>query len=193
MLQKMIETLKDKECKQVNVRIGLHYLKVKGGMKMEEKKEPIKVKLSTVIIILLILIVVIVGILWYCNIKISKENEAKNIERESLIEQEKKEETNTVNESRENNTASETKDLDVNSELVKGLYKYVLKYSDYEEKTVYQSQKVTKDTMENKLKLMTVFENLNELEADEVKTENQYGIEVKHILFKKETVENNAK
>ena len=36
----MIETLKDKECKQVNVRIGLHYHQSQGGTSMKKRNPP---------------------------------------------------------------------------------------------------------------------------------------------------------
>lgn len=160
---------------------------------MEENKGPIKLKLTTVILLFIILIIVMTGIFYYSSNPNNKTNHLADSEKESLLEKNEVITANTSNTNQSNNAISQAKELDINSNLVKKLYNYVLKYSDYEEKLVYQSLKVTNDTINNKLKLMTIFENLDESEADEIIKKNEYGIEVTHTLFNKETVEKKAK
>ncbi len=163
---------------------------------MEERKQPIKVRLGIVVLlfIILILVIVIIGMFcYYDNSNKSNVNQQNNIEKESVLQENKEDELNTLDISKSNDDLVEIKNLDINSDLVQKLYKYILKYSDYEETLVYQSQKVTKDTMNNKLKLMTIFENLNTSDADEIKNETEYGMQIAHTLFKKETVERKAR
>ena len=73
------------------------------------------------------------------------------------------------------------------------LYNYILKKSDYEENLVYLDKKVTNETIDNKLKLMTVFTNLEYSDIYETTTENEYGMSITHTLFKNESVEKKAK
>ena len=83
-------------------------------------------------------------------------------------------------------------ELDVNSELVKKLYEYILKDNDGSELIAYQNKKVTKDNLGNNVILMTVFENMSNEYADEVKKENRNGIEATHYYFDKDKVEKKA-
>jgi len=157
---------------------------------MKETKEPIKLKLTTAIFLIILLIAIIVGVFYYYN----KMNPSINTEKENSLPTNEPLLTtpSNVNTSEDITTISQVKELDINSNLVKDLYNYILKYSAYEENLVYQSQKVTGETIGNQLKLMTIFENLSETDADEVTTKDEYGIQVTHTLFKQETVEKKA-
>lgn len=73
--------------------------------------------------------------------------------------------------------------MDINSDEVKKLYNYILKNSDYQELTVYQTKKVTVEDMNNKLKLMTIFLNLEDKSLDETT----------HEFYSKEVVEEKAR
>ena len=88
---------------------------------MEDKKEPIKIRLSTVILlfIILILIIAIIGIVLYYP------NKSNIIDKASLTEKNNlKEDTSNVKiENIMNNIETEIKELDINSSQVQELYK----------------------------------------------------------------------
>ena len=87
-----------------------------------------------------------------------------------------------------------TEELDINSKLVQKLYNYILKDNDCVETIAYQSQKTTRENLENQVKIMTIFENIEDSEADSTKKETlDYGAVLIHYYFKKETIENKAK
>lgn len=162
---------------------------------MEDKKDPIKVKLSTAILLFIIflLIVVITGVCIYYNNK--KEKIDDTLLTTNMVVGQDKEEivTNTSNinmNEKENSNTSMLEQLDIYDELVQKLYKYILKYNDYDEKLVYQKQKVTNETISNKLKLNTIFYNLSENEASKVET-SEY--ENKIETFNKNIIELKAK
>lgn len=88
--------------------------------------------------------------------------------------------------------------LDINSQLVEKLYKYILKFNYYDETLVYQANKVTEDNLDNQIKLLTAFENLDESEAEKVKTTDYIGVVDEDgnsykYLYKKETIEQKVK
>lgn len=161
---------------------------------MEEKKEPIKIRLSTVILIFIIFILVIAMLAMYIfyNKKDDKQIvEKANIEKKiadneehntEVVNNQTKQETNII--------TSEEKEIDINSDIIQKLNKYILKFRADDEKIVYQSKKITSENMENKLKLATIFNNLTEKDASEV-IENTD--EQKQEIFKKEIVEKKAK
>lgn len=92
------------------------------------------------------------------------------------------------------NTNSDAKQLDINSELVQNLYKYILKVNSTSELLVYQNQKVTSSNLENITKLMTVFQNINDSEADRIQKEKlDYGEILEHYYFNTSTIKNKAK
>lgn len=158
---------------------------------MEQKKEPIKVRLTTVILvfIILLLILAICGMYFYYNMEINKKELNQN---ENIVETSNKTQE-TTNEVDKNLVSAEVKEIDINSNLVQELYKYVLKSNSCVEEIAYQNQKVTVDNLSNTAKLMTIFENIDDFEADDTKTnKTDYGIST-HYYFEKETIENKAK
>ena len=88
--------------------------------------------------------------------------------------------------------------LDISSELVQNLYKYILKFNYYDETLVYQENKVTEDNLDNQIKLLTAFENLSISEAKKVKTTDYTGVVDEDgnsykYLYDKEVVEEKVK
>ena len=84
--------------------------------------------------------------------------------------------------------------LDIESEGVKNLYKYIMKINTNQEELVYRSTKVTEKDLNNQLKLMTIFENVDESDASEIKMlTDENGYEVEHTYYTKETIEEVAK
>lgn len=162
---------------------------------MEEKKEPIKIKLSTAIM-LIIIIILIMGIFVYYNIFKNKDGriieEKSNNHINSVVESQiEMQNGNNIasNENKVSNEVNETKQIDVNSEIVKKLYNYVVKDNECVEEIAYQNQKVTIDNLNNKAKLMTIFENLDNSKADSTEKEDI----ITYYHFKKATVEKKAK
>ena len=159
---------------------------------MEDKKEPIKIRLSTAILvfIIFILIVAIIGIIMYYNGNKKQNNTNTNFINDAI--------NNISSESNMNETnitnVQKTEELDINSKLVQKLYNYILKDNDCVETIAYQSQKTTRENLENQVKIMTIFENIEDSEADSTKKETlDYGAVLIHYYFKKETIENKAK
>ena len=147
---------------------------------MEEKKGTLKIKLTTVILLFILLMLVVIGIFFYC-IRDNTINEANFKEnKNSLGENSIVGSNTTLDVSEPNYSTSKMQELDIHSDLVQKLYRYILKYSDYEENLVYQSEKITLETMDNKLKLMTIFENLTSTDADEITNKNEYDIPITH-------------
>lgn len=156
---------------------------------MKEKKEPLKLKLTTVVFMFIILLIVVVIAFFYIVNNKTSINQTNEIEKSQLFDANNTNTSNTTN----STNSTKTQQLNIDDKLVQELYNYILKYSDYEETLVYQSQKVTSETMDNKLKLMTVFENLSASDADDVTNSNEYGIQITHYLYKAETVEKKAR
>lgn len=152
---------------------------------MKKEKEPFCLKFSTAILLIILLLVVVLGIFYFCFVKKAKENNPISVEEAPMIGENKENKISS-------NNIPQIEELDINNELVQKLYQFVLKYSDYEETLVYQSQAVTIKTLPNLLKLRTIFENLSSSEADEVTHKTEYGLDITHTLFKKETVEKKA-
>ena len=162
---------------------------------MEEKKDPIKIRLSTAIMlfIIILLIIAIFGIIVYYNVVDSVNKDEKNANSINNIASELvKNEESIVNEIKTENNNIEN--LDINSESVQMLYKYVLKDNECIEEIAYQNQKVTSDNLDNKVKLLTVFENLDDEEADRMdKTKFESELEDINYYFSKEKIEEKAK
>lgn len=150
---------------------------------MNEKK----VSLGTVICIVIIFILIIVLGAMYVYYNYIPRKDINNM-------------VNT-NEDAENlnvNNMQSTTDLDINSKLVEKLYKYILKFNYYDETLVYQVDKVTTANLDNQIKLLTAFENLDESEAKKVKTTDLTGVADEDgnsykYLYKKEVVEQKVK
>ena len=172
------------------------YNKKIGDRNMENKKEPIKIRLSTVILIFIIfiLIIAIVGILFYYNRKIINTNKDNEIQPSNDIvingtETEKEKEK----ESSDSSTETKIEELDINSSEIQELYKYILKDNECIETIAYQNQKVTTNNLEDKAKIMTIFENIGDTEADSIEKETRDGEVLTHYYFKDSTIEKKAK
>ncbi len=177
---------------------------------MKQKKEPIKLRLTIVILLFLLLIIVVSSIfLYYINNSIIKSNNSNSIAKSNIptntntninTNANANSNTNTNSNSdainntpKENVVVPKVESIDISSDLIQKLYNYILKKSDYEENLVYLDKKITNETIDNRLKLMTVFTNLEYSDIYETTTENEYGMPITHTLFKKETVEKKAK
>lgn len=160
---------------------------------MSEKK----VSLGTVIclIIIFILIMCLAGMYVYYNF-IPRENVNNEI---NINENNNIENNDNINDKEQQITS-----LDINNQLVEKLYSYILKFNYYDETLVYQANKVTYSSIDNQLKLLTAFENLDESQAEKVKVEKndpQYGFisgveddgNVYKYVYKKELIEQKVK
>ena len=73
-------------------------------------------------------------------------------------------------------------------------YKYITKLNYSDEKIVYQTKKVTLSDLSNHLKLLTIFNNLKDTDANEIiELPSIYGITVTHTIFSKDTFEKKGK
>ncbi|MBR5227624.1 MAG: hypothetical protein IKV94_03205 [Clostridia bacterium] len=95
-------------------------------------------------------------------------------------------------------SANTIQNLKTDDNLVIKLYNYILKLNINGEKQVYQSQKVTNKNVDNEIKLLTIFENLELSDAQKVKTDEPAvrvdadGNAYKYV-YSKELVMNKAK
>lgn len=170
---------------------------------MKQKKEPINFKFTIVVLLFILLIFTVSGVfLHHINksiIKYENDNDNNIIDETDVpINTNSNSVSNTSQNTSKNNFEQDTlipklETLDISSDLVQKLYNYILKKSDYEENLVYLDKKVTNETIDNKLKLMTVFTNLEYSDIYETTTKNEYGMSITHTLFKNETVEKKAK
>lgn len=154
---------------------------------MSEKK----VSLGTVIclIIIFILIMCLAGMYVYYNF-VPREN----INNETNIN----ESNNTENNDNINDKEQQITSLDINNQLVEKLYSYILKFNYYDETLVYQDNKVTYSNIDNQLKLLTAFANLDKSQAEKVKATDYTGVveddgNSYKYLYKKEVVEQKVK
>lgn len=160
---------------------------------MEDRKESIKIRLSTVILvfIIFILLLVIAGIFVYYNI--ANKNDTDNTFENSILSENKDGKEEVIEEDEDIIKESKTEEIDVNSELVQKLYKLILKDNECIETIAYQNQKVTISNLENKAKLMTIFENMENSEATSTKTIKTDYEDMNQYYFSKEKVEEKAK
>lgn len=143
------------------------------------EKQPLKIKFSIAITLIIIFILIIAGIIYY---GVTRETENTNSENVTNNEN-----TNTLEQPK-------VTSLDIESEEVKNLYKYIMKINTNQEELVYRSTKVTEKDLNNQLKLMTIFENVDESDASEIKMlTDENGYEVEHTYYTKETIEEVAK
>lgn len=143
------------------------------------EKQPLKIKFSIAITLIIIFILIIAGIIYY---GVTRETENTNSENVTNNEN-----TNTLEQPK-------VTSLDIESEEVKNLYKYIMKINTNQEELVYRSTKVTEKNLNNQLKLMTIFENVDESDASEIKMlTDENGYEVEHTYYTKETIEEVAK
>lgn len=165
---------------------------------MKQKKEPINLKFTIVILLFILLIIAVSGVfLYHINKSIIKyEDDTTTTNNNILDKTDVPINTNSISNtttSKQDVAVPKVETLDISSDLVQKLYNYILKKSDYEENLVYSYKKVTNETIDNKLKLMTVFTNLEYSDIYETTTKNEYGVPITHTLFKNETVEKKAK
>ena len=147
----------------------------------KEEKEPIKVRLSTVILcfIIFILVIAMAGMYFYYN----KQDDSNKIEtkvEETINNNIEKKETiaNNINENTViTNNTSKTEELDINSELVKKLYNYVPLLGNDSPKfaNAYQDNKITIDNMDEKYMIAYAFEKLELSGTDKLPYENEDG------------------
>ena len=143
------------------------------------EKQPLKIKFSIAITLIIIFILIIAGIIYY---GVTRETENTNSENVTNNEN-----TNTLEQPK-------VTSLDIESEEVKNLYKYIMKINTNQEELVYRSTKKKKKNLNNQLKLMTIFENVDESDASEIKMlTDENGYEVEHTYYTKETIEEVAK
>ena len=168
-----------------------------------EDKNAAKISLSTFFLILTIIAIIVMGMFIYklnndkiAEIQKSTELQAQvdNLNNTVTNLQSK---INTVSQIISDDKISNTTNivnLDINSNQIQSLYKYIMTVNANQEELVYRTTKVTEQQLNNQLKLITVFQNLSANQADETKTiKDEYGISSVHKYFNKAKVENMAK
>lgn len=171
---------------------------------MEQKKELIRIKLSTIIVIILIILILACGGLYFLKRNAKEEDnipKQENItETEDMNQLENNiDEKNITNSNDTVEPVEETTQLDIQSSQVQKLYQYIEKFNYYEEKIVYQEKEVTNQTITNQLKLLTIFTNLDKKEAIESNMTKQELLEKtgaedsEYLRYKKETIDKKAK
>lgn len=133
---------------------------------MENKKEPIKIKLSTAILIFIIfiLIVTIIGIIFYYKIKYNT-NATQNKITENNSQMEIEKNSNEEND-KENNSDNEIQKIDTNTELIQKLNSYIPAIDYKIEKNAYQEKKVTLNELKNDFILRVAFTKLTLKDED---------------------------
>lgn len=164
---------------------------------MENKKEPIKIRLSTVILIFIIfiLIVIIIGSSFYYQRKI-KDNT--NLIQNKIIEnntQMKLKEISNENNNTENNNTIEnlTKKIDTNNELIQKLYNYIPAIDYKIQKNAYQDKKITLNELENGFLLRVAFTNLSLKNEDKKKISDEYDLDTGWYSFDANILQNKVK
>lgn len=162
-----------------------------------DEKEPIKIRLSTVILLFIIFILIIAMIFMYFYFTNSNKENTNIIENtvESTSENEFSNSLNTEDSIQEDTNATSTiKKIDINSSEVQQLYKYIMKVNPSQEELVYRNTKVTEKDLNNQLKLATVFENITRNDASKIKNvTDSYGSTTEHVYYSKNTIENMTK
>lgn len=167
---------------------------------MEEKKEPIKIRLSTAILlfIILILIIAIIGIVYYYQNKIKQNNEI-NLTENKLAESDVNMSYNgllnkEINTEKTDNASVEIiNDLDINSDLVQKLYSYIPAIDYKIQKNVYQDKKITLKEMKNDFLLMCAFRKLSLKNEDKKQISDEYGLETGWYSFDANILQNKVK
>lgn len=160
------------------------------------EKEPIRIKLSTVILLFIIFILIIAMIfmfLYFNNFQHTKQNEINaNLTNKSTIYSSN--DSDNVESSQPQDNISTPTSLNIESSEVKQLYNYIMKVNTNQEKLVYRNTKVTEKDLNNQLKLITIFKNVSKNDVSETKSvTDEYGYTTEHTYYKKEKIENIAK
>lgn len=163
-----------------------------------EEKEPIKIRLSTVILsfIIFILILAIIFMYFYFTNSSKESNNTIENNKESISENIISNFVNTSEpvQGESTNNVSTIKKLNINSNEVTQLYKYIMKVNSSQEELVYRNTKVTEKDLNNQLKLATIFENITRNDASNIKNvTDSYGYTTEHIYYSKNTIETIAK
>ena len=152
---------------------------------MEEKKEPIKIRLTTVILafIIFVLIIAIMGIVYYYQNRINNINKVNLTENEVNLNSNLKDDSNNIvkTDNTINNIEDKIKELDINSSKVQELYKKLLKSNDdiYGEGTCnesfYKDSKVDYNGLSNVEKIITVLQYIKDNPTEIVNTSSIDG------------------
>lgn len=144
-------------------------------------------KVKIIILVVLAIVIIIAGIL--IATRNNNNGELSNTVNETMANTSEPEE-----EPEEPKDESLETSLSVNSSEVKQLYDYILKVNENQEELTYRSETVTLEDLNDQLKIMTVFKNLSEDDADNTKqVTDEYGQTTKHVYYSKETVDKKAK
>lgn len=165
---------------------------------MEDKKEPIKIRLSTVILlfIILILIIAIIGIVFYYQNTINNNTnliENKIIKGNTQINSnESLDKENSVD--KFNNTNEKIiKKIDTNDELIQKLYSYIPAIDYKIEKNAYQDKKVTLSELKNDFILRVAFTKLSLKNEEKQKISNEYDVDSGWYSFDANILQNKVK
>ena len=141
------------------------------------------------VILILICIAIIIAVAFI----VAKDKLNTNNSNENVVGKE-----NQTNQVKEETEAAEdlgqTVSVSIDDDTVLDLINYVAPVNTSSELIFYQSKKVKLENLDNKLKLYTIFHNLEDEDADskkEMKDEN--GEKVTHYYYTKDTVEKMAK
>lgn len=165
---------------------------------MEDKKEPIKIRLSTVILlfIILILIIAIIVIVFYYQNKINNDtnlienkitknntqiNSNKSLDKESNVDK-----SNDTNEKK-------IKKIDTNDELIQKLYSYIPAIEYKIQKNAYQDKKITINELQNDFILSVAFTKLSLKNEDKKKISDEYNVDSGWYSFDANILQNKVK
>ena len=165
---------------------------------MEDKKEQIKIRLSTVILlfIILILIIAIIVIVFYYQNKINNDtnlienkitknntqiNSNKSLDKESNVDK-----SNDTNE-------KEIKKIDTNDELIQKLYSYIPAIEYKIQKNAYQDKKITINELQNDFILSVAFTKLSLKNEDKKKISDEYNVDSGWYSFDANILQNKVK
>ena len=160
---------------------------------MENKKEPIKIKLSTAILIFIIfiLIVTIIGIIFYYKIKYNT-NATQNKITENNSQMEIEKNLNEEND-KENNSDNEIQKIDTNTELIQKLNSYIPAIDYKIEKNAYQDKKITLNELKNDFILRVAFTKLTLKDEDKKKISDEYDLDTGWYAFDANILQNKVK
>lgn len=157
------------------------------------EKEPIKVKLTTVILsfVILILIFVIIGMYAYyhksnTNNNAISDNSIKTKSSEVIQNDNRMETTNAENSQNNNPSTNATQTtINTNDEQIAKLYKYIPAQDlNLIEKNAYQNQKITADNISSEYLLKNAFKNLEIKDSDKKAYGDWYKFDAKLLQAK---------
>lgn len=166
----------------------------------KENKEPIKIRLSTVILafIILILIIVIVGLV-YINFSKKTNNDNKT---ENINNIEEKNDSMQIENITNNQVSEKEKKLDINSEQIAKLYNYIPvannegvtnENDSTTDKTAYQSKKIQLEDLSTKYLLLSAFRQTTVKNSDKNQTKEGMSVNSGYYSFDGNILQNKAK